>query len=244
MDQPYIALETSHAAFCFARKQPEFFYYRVEKKLISCRCSFESVAQSTFGWMIKNNPPLKRDVVKLHNLVDHDIQNITDDTHFSFTAFADALQLLASFLLSPDRATLQLLHVLDWRPVLQQLAPVTANLHSNISDATAQQVSLLDNDMSSSTTDAGLAPSQQSGVRSSHGGFDAGAKAWAAQLLLLVMQAYVIMADDDLPDWISRLVRGRSDQDLRAGVQPFTLSCTCSCLQTHWRMQLNSCNVS
>lgn len=139
------------------------------------------------------------------------------------TAFADALQLVASFLLSPDRATLQLLHVLDWRPVLQQLAPVTANLHSNISDATAQQVSLLDSDMSSSTTDAGVAPSLQSGARSSQGGLDAGAKAWAAQLLLLVMQAYVIMADDDLPDWISRLIRGRSDRDLIAGVLAPTL---------------------
>ena len=137
---------------------------------------------------------------------------------FQFTAFADALQLLASFLLSPDRATLQLLHVLDWRPVLQQLAPVTAHLQPNTSDATAQQASLLDNDMSSSATDAGLAPSQQSETRSSQGGLDAGAKAWAAQLLLLVMQAYVIMADDDLPDWISCLVRGRSDRDLIAGV--------------------------
>lgn len=131
---------------------------------------------------------------------------------------------MASFLLSPDRATLQLLHVLDWRPVLQQLAPVTAHLQSTLSGTTtAQQASLLDNDMSSSTSDAGLAPSQQSGVRSSQGGLDAGGKAWAAQLLLLVMQAYVIMADDDLPDWISRLIKGRSDRDLVAGVLPSDL---------------------
>ena len=142
-------------------------------------------------------------------------------------ALADALQLLASFLLSPDRAALQLLHVLDWRPVLQQLAPITANLHSHIPDANAQQASLLDNDMSRSTTDAHSGPSQQGGARSSQRGLDAGAKAWAAQLLLLVMQAYVIMADDDLPDWVSRLVRGRSNRDLIAGVQPFTIGCTC-----------------
>ena len=163
-----------------------------------------------------------------------------------FTAFADALQLLASFLLSPDRATLQLLHVLDWRPVLQQLAAITANLHSNLSDATAQQASLLDSDMSSSTADAGLASAQQSGARSSQGGLDAEAKAWAAHLLLLVMQAYVIMADDDLPDWISRLIRGRSDRDIIPGVHPFTVRRALSTgrLQTQRRMQLNRCNVS
>lgn len=77
--------------------------------------------------------------------------------------------------------------------------------------------------MSSPATDAGFASSQHSGARCSQGGLDAGAKAWAAQLLLLVMQAYVIMADDDLPDWISRLIKGRSDQDLIAGVPPSTL---------------------
>ena len=145
------------------------------------------------------------------------------------------MQLLASFLFSSDRAVIQLLHVLDWRPVLQQLAPVTADLQSNPSNTTAQQSSLLDNDMSlgSSAPDAAVASSQQSGTSNSQRGLDAGAKAWAAQLLLLVMQAYVIMADDDLPDWISRLVRGRSDGDLIAGASfyHYTYLRTHACLR-------------
>lgn len=136
---------------------------------------------------------------------------------------ADALQLLASFLFSPDRAALQLLYVLDWRPVLQQLAPVTPNRHPNPSDPL--QSSLLDHDMSlsSDAPDAGSACEQQTGegqqtrARVNEGGLDAGGKAWAAQLLLLIMQAYTVMADGDLPDWIRRLIKGSSDRDLMPG---------------------------
>ncbi|KAL0036203.1 hypothetical protein WJX79_007899 [Trebouxia sp. C0005] len=48
-------------------------------------------------------------------------------------------------------------------------------------------------------------------------GLDAGAKAWAAQLLLLVLQAYVIMTDADMPAWISRLVKGDTEHDALSG---------------------------
>ena len=147
--------------------------------------------------------------------------------------YADALKLLASFLFSSDRAVLQLLHVLDWRPVLQQLSPVTAQHHT--SSNAAQQSSLLDDD-STLTKSAGAEStnSQQSGPRGTPE-LDAEAREWAAQLLLLVMQAYVIMADADLPDWISRLIKGAGSNDLIIGAPNNIL------LHTIERSMLDSC---
>lgn len=72
--------------------------------------------------------------------------------------------------------------------------------------------------------------SQQTGARSApggQGGLDGSGKAWAAQLLLLVMQAYTVMGDEDLPDWISRLIKGPSDRDLIPG------GCLLACVWLH-----------
>lgn len=71
-----------------------------------------------------------------------------------------------------------------------------------------------------SASDRPTGASQQTGATSAsrgQGGLDVGGKAWAAQLLLLVMQAYTVMGDADLPDWISRLIKGPSDRDLIPG---------------------------
>lgn len=135
--------------------------------------------------------------------------------------FADALRLLASFLLSSDRAVLQLLHVLDWRPVLQQLSPLAAQLPSTQTyPSSGDQSSLLDNDMTMSQVDAtaGSAASQRNSSSRSAQGLDAGAKAWATQLLLLVLPAYVIMTDADMPEWITRLITGDHDHSAAVGV--------------------------
>ena len=115
---------------------------------------------------------------------------------------------------------LQLLHVLDWRPVLQQLSPVAAQIQSTHSHAkTGDESSLLDDDMTVNQPSvvADSASSQHGNIQSAHG-LDAGAKAWAAQLLLLVLQAYVIMTDADMPAWISRLVKGDTEHDTASGV--------------------------
>ncbi|DBA95921.1 TPA: hypothetical protein ACH3X1_001448 [Trebouxia sp. C0004] len=131
----------------------------------------------------------------------------------------DALRLLASFLFSSDRAVLQLLHVLDWRPVLQQLSPVAARIQPTHPHAkTGDESSLLDDDMTVSQPSGGAeSASPQHGNIQSAQGLDAGAKAWAAQLLLLVLQAYVIMTDADMPAWISRLIKGDTEHDAPSG---------------------------
>jgi len=115
---------------------------------------------------------------------------------------------------------LQLLHVLDWRPVLQQLSPVAAQIQSTHPHAKAgDESSLLDDDMSISQLGGGAeSASSRRGNLQSAQGLDAGAKAWAAQLLLLVLQAYVIMTDADMPAWISRLVKGDTEHDAASGV--------------------------
>ena len=133
---------------------------------------------------------------------------------------ADALRLLASFLFSTDRAVLQLLHVLDWRPVLQQLSPVAAQIQPTHPHAkTGDESSLLDDDITVSQPSGGAesASSQRGNIQTAQG-LDADAKAWAAQLLLLVLQAYVIMTDADMPAWISRLVKGDTEHDAVSGV--------------------------
>ena len=143
------------------------------------------------------------------------------DTSAYTCLVADALGLLASFLLSSDRAVLQLLHVLDWRPVLQQLSPVTSLLQSPQAHAKPadQSSSLLDDDMSmSQPSGAAESATSQRSSRSGHS-LDAAAKAWAAQLLLLVLQAYVVMTDHDLPEWITRLIKGDSEP-VATGTQP------------------------
>ena len=115
---------------------------------------------------------------------------------------------------------LQLLHVLDWRPVLQQLSPVAAQIqptHPHVK--TGDGSSLLDDDMTIRQPRAGAeSASSQRGNLQSAQGLDAGAKAWAAQLLLLVLQAYIIMTDADMPAWISRLVKGDTEHDAVSGV--------------------------
>ena len=115
---------------------------------------------------------------------------------------------------------LQLLHVLDWRPVLQQLSPVAAQIQSTHTHAKSGDASsLLDDDMTVSQPSgvAESASSQRGNVLSAQG-LDAGAKAWAAQLLLLVLQAYVVMTDADMPAWISCLVKGDTEHDAASGV--------------------------
>ena len=116
---------------------------------------------------------------------------------------------------------LQLLHVLDWRPVLQQLSPLAAQLPSTQTYPTSgDQSSLLDNDMTMSQPDSAAesAASQQNSSSRSAQSLDAGAKAWATQLLLLVLPAYVIMTDADMPEWITRLITGDHDHSAAAGV--------------------------
>ena len=109
--------------------------------------------------------------------------------------------------------------------MLQQLAPVTAQLQSSHGPGSnAHQSSLLDVDMgmTKSMPSADSATSQQGGTRSKQG-LDAGAKAWAAQLALLVMQAYMVLADDDLPEWISCLINDGAERDLLVG-----MACLCN----------------
>ena len=111
--------------------------------------------------------------------------------------------------------------------MLQQLAPVTAQLQSNYTlGNNAHQSSLLDVDMGmvKSVPSAESASSQQ-GRSKSRQGLDAGAKAWAAQLVLLVMQAYVVLADDDLPEWITRLIKGGAERDLLVGMECMLVLC-------------------
>lgn len=114
---------------------------------------------------------------------------------------------------------LQLLHVLDWRPVLQQLSPVAAQIqHAHPQAKTGDASSLLDDDTTSEPSGVAQSAFSHSGNIQTAQGLDAGAKAWAAQLLLLVLQAYVIMTDADMPAWISRLVKGDTEHDALSGV--------------------------
>lgn len=112
---------------------------------------------------------------------------------------ADALQTLSSLLYSPDRAVLQLLHVLNWQPVLQQVTPIIH--HMQASDAATS--SLLDSDTGSGPPGLGQAAS---GHLQSVKSLDARAKAWAAHLMMLLLPAYVMMAESALPAWLQRLI--------------------------------------
>ena len=110
---------------------------------------------------------------------------------------ADALQTLSSLLYSSDRAVLQLLHVLNWQPVLQQIAPIIHHLQA--SDTATS--SLLDSD--TAPPGPGHAPSTHlQSVKS----LDSTAKAWAAHLMMLLLPAYVMLAESDLPAWLQRLI--------------------------------------
>ena len=135
---------------------------------------------------------------------------------------ADALAVLASLLLSSDRAVLQLLHVLDWRPVLQQLSPVATHLQFAPSlTSTADQPSLLDDDATMHHQDSSGAAAAQPKQGDKGRGverLDADVKSWATQLLLLLLPAYVVMAESDVPEWISRLVKGDEEAGTAAGM--------------------------
>ncbi len=72
--------------------------------------------------------------------------------------------------------------------------------------------------MSQPSGGADSAPSQRSSSSRSAQGLHAGAKAWSAQLLLLVLQAYVVMTDADMPEWIIRLIKGGDDLTATAGM--------------------------
>lgn len=129
---------------------------------------------------------------------------------------ADALRGLATFLYSSDRAVLQLLHVLNWQPVLQQVAPVIAQLQA--SDTRSSQSSLMDTDQTTSpvpdsSTEPASAQAQRKSLQTARS-LDAGAKAWAANLVLLALPTYVILADADLPAWLGQLTSGQDTQHL------------------------------
>ena len=133
----------------------------------------------------------------------------------------DALRGLATFLYSSDRAVLQLLHVLSWQPVLQQIAPVIAQLQA--SDPRTSQSSLMDTDQTTSPAPVSSAepPSAQAQKKSlqTARSLDAGAKAWAANLVLLALPTYVILTDADLPAWLRQLTSSQETQQLSdAGV--------------------------
>ena len=120
---------------------------------------------------------------------------------------AGALQALAALLYSSDRAVLQLLHVLKWQPVLQQIAPVIHHLQA--SDAATPASSLMDTDLPTGAQSAPAESAAAQGLGSKLQGtksLDPSAKAWAAHLMLLLLPAYIMKAQADLPAWLQRLI--------------------------------------
>lgn len=124
---------------------------------------------------------------------------------------SDALRGLASFLYSSDRAVLQLLHVLDWQPVLQQIAPVTTQLQA--SDTPTSQASLMDADSQNIPAPSEESASSQKGKQlQTARSMDVVSKAWAANLMLLVLPTCVMMTNADLPAWLQQLVGSHDSQ--------------------------------
>ena len=104
---------------------------------------------------------------------------------------ADAIAVLAAHLCEPDRAVLKLLYALDWQLVLQHVGMGSATQHPT--------AVLLDEDM-------GQRAVRRSEPAAAGSGREGARRAWARQLLLLVVPVTVMKAASKLPSWMKSFV--------------------------------------
>ena len=133
---------------------------------------------------------------------------------------AEAIALLAAYLCEPDRAVLKLLYALNWQPVLQYLG---------MGSASQQPAAvLLDQDV-------GQRAVGRPEPAAAGGGQEGARKAWATQILLLVVPVTVMRAASGLPSWMKSFVSETGgpkwQKDLSLELQCWT-SCPSSARET------------